>query len=89
MLEVLAEQWAILAFVLLCLVSIAYGGPWRLLVRLFALAAAVCMALSTFCGNMHTVSVTVLHMVAEALRALGRESVANGRAALREQGERA
>lgn len=86
--SVLAEQWPALAFTLLCLLTLYCGGPWRFMVRMFATAAAVCMALSSFCGLMDRASCVFLGMAGEALRQCWREARANRRAALEEMGER-
>jgi hypothetical protein len=87
-LAALAEQWPLLAFVALCLTALC-GGPWRFLVRMFATAAAVCFALSSFCGLMDAASRVFFGMVWEALRQCRKEIVQNRRDALEEMGERA
>lgn len=86
--DALAEQWPALAFTLLCLLTLYCGGPWRFMVRCFATAAAVCMALSSFCGLMDHASRDFIGKAGEALRQCWREALANRRAAFEEMGER-
>lgn len=85
----MSNVWLALAFTALCLLTLYCGGPWRFMVRMFATAAAVCMALSSFCGLMDHASREFVGKSGEALRQCWREALANRRAALAEMGERA
>lgn len=89
LLDILAEQWMVFAGIALVLLCAYCGGPWRFLVRVFATTAAVCMALSSFCGLMDNASRVFIGMALEAIRQCWREARANRRAALEEMGERA
>lgn len=85
----MSNVWLALAFTVLCLLMLYCGGPWRFLVRMFATAAAICMALSSFCGLMDHASREFVGKAGEALRQCWKEARANRRAALAEMGERA
>lgn len=89
LIDVIAEQWLVVAGIVIVLFMFYCGGPWRFLVRMFATTAAISMALSSFCGLMDLATRTLIGMTWEAGRQCWREFLRNRRDALAEMGEKA